>query len=482
MRGRTADGVARFFNIPYAAAPVDYNRFRLPQTPEPWAGIREADEVGPNSPQFVTDFPGIDLTPLVGTGWRRGDDFLNLNVWAPEISGPSPLRPVMVWIHGGGFIMGSNHAPVQDGTAFARSGVVCIAINYRLGVEGFLPIPLVPPNLGLRDIILALAWVKDHAGAFGGDPENITVFGGTAGGNAIAALLASPRTNGLFRRAIIQSGHGNMVRSTTVAYRLIDRIAGKLGIKSDLQGFRSASVEDCAKAAQQVALPSSRIDLRDHEGREPVFGTSRFTPVIGNDVLPLKPLEAVQMGAGAEVDLLIGTNAEEMNLLLVPAAIREKLGSFLAWYVLRRSQPSARAVLRAYGSGTKKPGEALADALNDLVFRWPARRLAEAHRARTHFYEFDWRSPALGGRLGACQGLELPFVFNNLACVTGPNGLAGTDPPQALADRIHKLWVDFATDGSLPWPEFQRDSRMVYQLERGEAVHEPVMPAAPFSP
>ena len=482
MRGRTADGVARFFNIPYAAAPVDYNRFRLPQTAEPWAGIRDADGFGPNSPQFVTEFPGIDLSPLVGTGWRRGDDFLNLNVWAPEIKGPRSLRPVMVWIHGPGFVIGSNHAPVLDGSAFARSGVICIAINYRLGVEGFLPIPLVPPNLGLRDIILALAWVKDHAGAFGGDPENITVFGGTAGGNAIASLLASPRAKGLFRRAIIQSGHGNMVRSTVVAQRLVDRIAGKLGIKPDLRSYRTASMEDGARAAQEVALPGSRIDLRDHEGREPVFGTSRFTPVIGNDVLPLKPLEAVQMGAGVEVDLLIGTNAEEMNLLLVPAAIREKIGAFLAWYVLRRSQPSARAVLRAYGSGEKEPGQALADALNDLVFRWPARRLAEAHRGRTWFYEFDWRSSAFGGELGACHGLELPFVFDTLASATGPQGLAGEDPPQALATRVHKLWVDFASSGRLPWPEFDADSRLVYQLERGEAVSEPVMPAAAFSP
>ena len=139
-------------------------------------------------------------------------------------------------------------------------------------------------------------------------------------------------------------------------------------------------------------------------------------------------------------------------------------------------------MLKAYGLGSRPPGQVLTDAMTDLVFRWPARRFAEMHQGRTHFYEFDWRSPAFGGRLGACHGMELPFVFDTLASVTGPEGLAGTDPPQTLADRVHRLWVDYATDGRLPWAEYDRESRQVYQLERGEALHEPVMPAAAFSP
>jgi para-nitrobenzyl esterase len=129
-----------------------------------------------------------------------------------------------------------------------------------------------------------------------------------------------------------------------------------------------------------------------------------------------------------------------------------------------------------------KPGQVLTDALTDLVFRWPARRFAEAHRGRTHMYEFDWRSPAFGGELGAAHGMEMPFVFDTLATVTGPQGLAGEAPPQDLATRIHRLWVGFATDGSLPWPEFDAETRQVYSLVAGEARHEPVMPAAPFLP
>ena len=482
VRGRSADGIARFFNIPYAAAPVDLRRFRRPQRHEGWKGVREAVEIGPSSPHLIKEFPGLDVEPLIGTGWRRGGEFLNVNVWTPEAAMSGTLRPVMVWIHGGGFVIGSNHAAVQDGSAFARSGIVCMAINYRLGVEGFLPIPLVPTNLGLRDIIFALIWVKANAAAFGGDPDNITVFGESAGAMAIADLVASPLAQGLFRRAIIQSGHGGMTRTTQVAQRLVRRVAKILGIPPDTRGFRGTSLEDCAKAVAQVSLPTSRIDLRERDGREPVFGISRFVPIHGDDILPLKPLDALRRGAGGGIDVLIGTNAEEMNLYLVPTGVREKIGSLLAWYVLSRSQPRARAVLKAYGLGSRPPGQVLTDAMTDLVFRWPARRFAEMHQGRTHFYEFDWRSPAFGGRLGACHGMELPFVFDTLASVTGPEGLAGTDPPQTLADRVHRLWVDYATDGRLPWAEYDRESRQVYQLERGEALHEPVMPAAAFSP
>src|SRR5207237_2600891 len=195
-------------------------------------------------------------------------------------------------------------------------------------------------------------------------------------------------------------------------------------------------------------------------------------------------LEALDQGAGADVDLLIGTNAEEMNLYLVPTGIRDKVGTLLATFALSRSMPDARQALKAYGLGRKgtKPGQALTDAMNDLVFRWPARVYAAAHQGRTHFYELDWGSDAFGGQLGASHGMELPFVFNTLASVTGPQGLAGMSPPQELADRVHRIWVNFATHGQLPWQEFDAATRQVYQLQRGETVFEPVMPAARFLP
>ncbi len=235
-------------------------------------------------------------------------------------------------------------------------------------------------------------------------------------------------------------------------------------------------------AIEHLAKPSA-IDLRDADGFEPVYGISRFIPVWGDDVLPLKPLDALREGAGREIEVLIGSNAEEMNLYFVPTKVRDKIPGLLAWWLLSRSQPKARAALKAYGWGAKgmKPGDAMTRAMSDLVFRWPARQFAAAHRGKTWMYEFDWRSPAFGGQLGACHGMELPFVFRTLGIATGPQGLVGEDPPSDLAHSVHAIWSQFARDGTLPWPKYDGD-RLVYQLARGEVIREPDMPAAHFLP
>lgn len=482
IRGSSDGGIRRFLGIPYAAPPVGARRFALPQPPEPWQGVRDATVPGPCAPHRVRDFPGLDVAPLIGRGWQGGDDYLTLNILRPD--GAATGLPVMVFIHGGGFVIGSKDAVVQNGASFARDGLVYVAINYRMGVDGFLPIPGVPTNLGLRDQIAALQWVRETIAVFGGDPGNVTVFGESAGAMSIANLIASPLARGLFRRAIVQSGHGGMTRGIDVMQRLVRRMAKLLKVSPDVAGFRSVPAEATFDALEKASAPTARLDLRDAEGREPAFGISRFLPVHGDDVLPDRPLDALAKGAGADVELLIGTNAEEMNLYLVPTGLRDKIGGLLATYALHRSQPYARKLLKAYGLGNKgvKPGQALTDAMNDLVFRWPARRFAEEHRGRTHMYQFDWRSPAFGGELGAAHGMELPFVFDSLATTTGPQGLTGEAPPQDLADRIHKLWVGFATDGSLPWPEFDSDGRLVYSLTAGEACFEAPMPAAPYLP
>jgi para-nitrobenzyl esterase len=390
----------------------------------------------------------------------------------------------MVFIHGGAFMLGGKDTPLYDGAAFARAGVVLVSINYRMGLEGFVPIPGGDSNLGLRDQLAALAWVKDNAAAFGGDPDNVTVFGESAGAMSIADLVTSPMAKGLFRRAIIQSGHGAMVRPVAVAQALTRWLARRMKVSPDVQGFRSRSIEDGLKAVEAAALPTARIKLRDETGREPTLGLSKFLPVFGDEVLPASPLEALKAGAGADVEVLIGSNREEMNLYLVPTGVRAKLGGLMARFMLSRVLPGAGRVLRDYGLGRKgaQAGQVFGEAMHDLVFRWPARRFAEEHRGRTHVYEFGWRSPACGGELGACHGLELPFVFNTLAAASGPGGLAGEAPPQTLADSVQALWVGFARDGSLPWPEYRRENRQVYALETGASAPEPVPPAANYLP
>lgn len=477
IRGSIRGSVVRFFGIPYAAPP---QRLELPQPPASWDGVRVMDDPGPAAPHRIRPFPAIDPSPLVGHGGDGSDgDYLRLNIWAPR---EAVAAPVMLFIHGGGFVAGSKDATVHDGTAFAASGIVCVAINYRMGIDGFLPVPGAPTNLGLRDILFALAWVQRNVAAFGGDPAKVTVFGESAGAMAIADLVTSPLAEGLFARAIIQSGHGAMVREIDVAQRLVKKLAKLLRITPDVAGFRSVSHNAAMNALEKVAKPWA-IDLRDKDGREPVYGISRFIPVYGDDVLPAKPIDALRKGAGRDVEVVIGSNADEMNLYFVPTGVRQKIGGLFARWLLGRSHPQAKAALLAYGYKQKgvRPGEAMTRAMTDLVFRWPARQYAAAHQGKTWMYEFDWRSPACDGALGACHGIELPFVFKTLPTVTGPRGLAGMDPPQALAEHVHDLWADFARSGSMPWPAFDGD-RMVYQMTRGEAVHEPVMPAAAFVP
>jgi para-nitrobenzyl esterase len=488
LRGAMVDGVTRFLGVSYAAPPVGALRFAAPEAPPRWSGVRDALAKGPVAPQLTPTpaqtekmLPGLDIKPLVGDGWVEGDDFLNLNIWTPNTAGAAPI---MVFIHGGSFTGGCGSADVYDGAAFAKQGVVLVTINYRLGVEGFLPIPGAATNIGLRDQIAALKWVKANAAAFGGDPNNITVFGESAGAMTLSNLVASPLVEGLFQRAIIQSGHGAMVRSIEGAQRLVKRIAKILRITPDIAGFRTRTPAECLKALEKVSLPTSGINLRDEDGRDPAFGLSRFLPVYGDDVVPEPTHVALAKGAGAKIDVLIGTNLEEMNLYFVPSGVRRKIGKFLANFAVKGSEPKAKDILKAYGINdkNKRPGDAFTLALTDLVFRLPGRKFARAHQGQTHVYEFSWRSRAYNGELGACHAMELPFAFNTLATVSGPKGLAGEHPPQELADRMNKLWADYAKTGALPWPTYDVATRQVHTLDTGVTAADPDMPAERFLP
>ncbi len=483
LRGSLIGDVRRYLGVPYAAPPVGALRFAAPQPVQQWSGLRDATQRGFIAPQPVPTpeeweraLPGLDIQPLIGADQDQGDDFLVLNVWTPS---NAVSAPVMVFIHGGAFTGGAGAADVYDGAAFARAGIVCVTINYRLGIEGFLPIEGAPTNLGLRDQIFALRWVQDNISAFGGDPGNVSVFGESAGAMSVANLVASPLAKGLFRRAIVQSGHGDMVRPIAVAQRLTAKLAKMLRVRPTIEGFRSRSIAECLQAQRKISLPTANIDLRNPDKREPAFGLSKFLPVYGDDVLPEHPVTALRKGAGADVELIVGTNAEEMNLYFVPSGVKRKIGKFLANFVTKRAEPKAKEVLKAYGIDErgKRPGDAFTEALTDLVFRLPARRFAAAHQGRTHVYDFSWRSTAYDGALGACHAIELPFVFNTLSTVAGAKGLAGENPPQDLADRMNRIWADFARTGALSWPEYEAATRIVYDPATDKAAPEAPMPA-----
>uniref|UniRef100_UPI0035CC6BF8 carboxylesterase/lipase family protein n=1 Tax=uncultured Sphingomonas sp. TaxID=158754 RepID=UPI0035CC6BF8 len=482
IEGVVASGVRRFLSVPYAAPVTDARRFRAPQPVEPWQGVRDATIAGPCAPQSVRPAMEIETDALMGTAVASGPDYLTLNVFAPD--GRPEKCPVMVFVHGGSFVAGSKDADIYDGTAFARDGVVCVVINYRLGIEGFLPADGVATNIGLRDMIAGLGWVRDTIAGFGGDPDNVTMFGESGGAWCIAALMTSPLAKGLFHRAICQSGHVYLSRDPSIVRRLVRRIAKRANVAPSRDGLLGKTPQQLLPAQEWVMKPSLWFSMRDAQGRDPSFGITRFLPVHGDDVLPVSTIQALADGAGAEIQLLIGTTSEEARLFFVPGDTIAKLKRWMVVLFIKRALPRARAALRAYGLDEKgaKPGEVLTRAMTDLMFRWMTRRTAELHKGRSHVYEFEWKSPAIEGRLGAAHAVELPFVFDTLAAASGPRGLVGENPPQALADTIHALWVRFATDGSLPWPEYDAATRHVYSLTSGSASHEPVMPAAPFLP
>ena len=478
VRGTLLDGgVARFRSVPYAAPPEGPLRFAPPAPAVPWDGVREAGgDPGPNAPQPPRGAAfGIDMTPVIGTGWRPGAEYLAADVWTPDPGGSG--LPVMVFVHGGAFVAGEASAPAYDGTALALAGVVLIAVNYRLGTEGFLPLPGGATNVGLRDQIAALTWVRDNATAFGGDPDLVTVFGESAGAISVGTLLGSPAASGLFRRAIVQSGGAEMVRGSAARFApLRDRVAAELGVPATAEGFRALPVADVVAAQGRVDVPGGRGDLREPDGVDPGYGIGVFAPVRDDDVLPESPLDALRAGASRDVDVLAGTNADEINLYFVPTGAREAITAEQVHATVGAVHPDPEGLIRAAGDGT--PGEQLARLLTEQVFAGPTRRNLKAHTGRNFGYRFAWHSDACDGKLGACHACELPFVFGTLASSTGPDKIPGEKPPAELSGRMRRAWVSFASTGEPGWPPRDPSDPQVMRFDVTDAV---VPEPGPFS-
>ncbi len=473
VRGSMADGVATFKGIPYAAPPFGPNRFQPPRPAESWEGVREALSYGPTAPKAPYAPPLDVLLPEIAI---PGEDCLNLNIWSPDL-GQARL-PVMVWIHGGAFLNGSGSWPTYDGTRFARDGAVCVTINYRLGADGFLSLEDGIANLGLLDQIAALTWVQENIAAFGGDPTNVTIFGVSSGGMSVATLMAMPRATGLFRRAIAQSGAGHTVISLATAQQIGQYLAEKLGVEPTRQAIGTVPIDRLVQAQQELRSEISANPNPARWGEAAAIGVP-FVPVIDGDLLPARPIDSMAAGAGANVDVLVGNNAEEYRLFLVPtgrinAVNEEMLSRAVAAYGLPVTE-----TLATYRATRKDvtPGDLLAAIITDWYFRIPAIRMAEAHvrqgAGATYMYEFAWQPPTFDGRLGACHTLELPFVFDNLD-KEGFEGLAGTNPPQQVADAMHTAWVAFATSGNPGWPQFDLKRRATMRFDTtSELVEDP---------
>jgi para-nitrobenzyl esterase len=468
VSGDSAEGVTRFLGIPYAASPTGRLRFRAPEPPEPWEGVRACTAFGPTPPKPDYAVPFDELLPEPNI---PGDDWLTLNVWTPNAAGNAP---VMVWIHGGAFANGNSAVPLYDGHTFARDGVVLVSINYRLGVDGFALLPDAPANRGLLDQIAALEWVRDNIAAFGGDPANVTIFGESAGGMSVATLLGMPRARGLFCKVIAQSGAAQVGANPTDARRVTAELSAALGLEATAAMLADLDVDKLV-AAQATVREALRVAPDPARWGASIVATAMaFIPVIDGDVLPVHPQAALAAGQGSDVTLLAGTNAEEFRFFFVPTGVAgmvtaETLPLLLAAFdispdtaaVYERNRPEATA------------GDILCALVTDRFFRNPLfaaaeARLAAGGAARTYLYEFAWPSPVQG--LGAAHAIEIPFVFDVLS---GPDAklLAGTAAPADLATEMHAAWVRFASTGDPGWQGFDATRPvMTFGAAGGSAV------------
>ena len=474
LEGIYKNGLYIFKGIPYAAPPTNGSRWLPPQPVKPWTGIRQARVFGPIAPQnrvginFLHDNPVEEL---------QSEDCLYLNVWTPYPD--ASHRPVLLWIHGGAFNVGSGSDPVYSGDNLAgRGDVVVVTINYRLGSLGFLHLDKVTGgripatgNEGILDQIAALQWVRDNIAWFGGDSNNITIFGESAGAMSIGCLLAMPQARGLFHKAILQSG-SNTVKSLYEAIQLTEQFLDILGIKpEDTETLKSVPVSRLISAQLKLA---AMLKVKG----------SIMEPVVDGKTLPEMPIDAVNHGSANKVALLIGTNLEEAKFMarMEPDMTKiDEAGLIRRWqrvlppHLVPDLVENCRKALAREGR-TADPAELAIALQTDRQFRIPAVRLLESQRRNggaAYSYLFTWKSPQPD--LGACHALEIGFVFGSLSA-----SFNGTGPKvEKLAKNIQDAWIAFAKTGSPNcqslgnWPQYgsKRETMLL-----GESCHLEEMP------
>ncbi|MEU7768000.1 carboxylesterase/lipase family protein [Nocardia sp. NPDC049190] len=485
VRGVRSGSVAVWRSIPYAAAPSGTSRFAPPQPPSTWEGVRDCTSFGQIAPQTMGAMVPVD------SDLTMGEDCLWLNVWSPRHDGardrasdPDEPRPVLVWLHGGAYCLGTAAQEIYDGRKLAATGdVVVVGVNYRLGALGFLDLSSLGddfvPNLGLRDQIAALEWVRDNIAAFGGDPGNVTLFGESSGAGCVTALLTSPRACGLFHQAIAQSPPATTVfgqeRAATVARRFLELM--------DLPA---------ARAKELLACPIDRIVaaagvlLDEIPLKEP--GRLAAAPVVDGELLPTYPIDRFQQGRSHRVPLIIGTNKDEASLFrlfrspimpVTPDAVNVMLRDVAAGHP-EWSPERIAEITSAYPDLATTRG-ALAMS-TDAAFRMPAHWVADAHaqHSPTWMYRFDYATPMLrAARVGAGHATELPYVFGNFGTLNHDPTfwLGGRKVAMEVSGRMIRRWVAFAThgvpaalDGSKHWPPYRLSARTTLVIDAVDRV------------
>jgi para-nitrobenzyl esterase len=470
VAGRKQESIVVFRGIPYAAAPVGPLRFRPPAAPKPWKTVRPAWIRTAACPQIRNKIDvmedGEDL---------MDEDCLTVNVWTPGTD--SAHRPVMVFVHGGGFVEGSAADTGYDGaTLAARGDVVVVSIQYRLGIFGFLELGELgggdyaqSGNIGILDQIAALRWVQGNASAFGGDATNVTVFGESAGGASIYGLLATPKAQGLFHKAIIQSGDPAQFQALDRALKITHEVQEAAHVRS---------VTDLQRMTMEELL---RVQAKLFE--KDVTELATFGMVNDGVVFAETPIEAVEHDPDRSLPLLIGTNAEEMrySVAMEGSPIDRQPENRLRQYLQSLFGAPGTSLIDVYKRYSQTSEAAITTLIGDAIFRMPALRLAEVNAARkpTYVYLFTYRSPARGPtglEYGAMHGLDTAPVFHQ----DTPIGYAYVGPKgtwSVLSEQMMAAWTSFARSGNPnnnllpPWPPYDLNQRATMML----GIHSDVM-------
>jgi len=479
LRGIVENGISIFKGIPYGGPADGAGRFTPPTKPAPWTGVRDAlafgaramqaDEMFAGVPELIKLFSGREEQPM-------SENCLFLNVWTPA-TGDAKKRPVMFWCHGGGFFAGSGSSPWYDGTNLSRKGdVVIVTVNHRLGAFGYLHLGEAggeasrsSGNAGMLDLVAALRWVRDNIAAFGGDPNNVTIFGESGGGAKVSVLMAMPSARGLFHRAIVQSGPGARMASPEDGAETTRALLGALGLKADqIDELRKLPADRLLKAQLTV---SAQIGVMSMANRRRLG----FNPVVDGIALPAHPFDPVAPDISADVPLMIGTNLHETTLFfaffpwfdkLDEADLRKRVASIMG--------DSADRIIEIYrrGQPNMTPKDLFIAITTDRMMRGPSlttadRKIAQ-HAAPAYVYLFTYETPVLGGKLKSPHALEIPFVFDNLASAP----LAGDNPGRLLlGDKMSRAWIAFARSGNpnhngLPqWPAYSTAQRPTMMFE-----------------
>ena len=464
IEGRMKEGALLFAGVPYAAPPVDTLRFKPPEPHPTWTEVRPALKFGPAAPQL----PGTGMT---GSGAVRWDeDCLTLNVSTPACDTKS--RAVLVWIHGGAYRTGQGSIPWYNGARFAKNhDIVVVSINYRLGALGFADLSHLGDSYansataGTLDQIAALEWVRDNIERFGGDPGRVTLAGESAGAFSVTTLMGCAAAQGLFQQAIPQSGAAHHTLPRTASRKITEHFLGLLGVDDEigLSGIEAQKILD----AQGKTIEH----FEGGNGTISSFNTlaSCFYPAHETPLLPESPYTNIRNGEGSNIALLIGSNADETTLWGYGALSDEKAqqvasarGADAPYAMYAHTRPEASAAARITALTT------------DHMFRMPALRVAEAreaHTSATWVYQFNWRSRAFDGKLGATHALEIPFAFDNLDRAGVEAFIGPGDKPQHVADTMHQAWAAFINTGNPGWSTYNTNTRttMLFDDQSGTA-------------